>query len=75
MPEQLLKRILKSLKFVIQFDDSTDISNSEQLLTYGHYFFENHVREDLLFCQPLEGRIAGEHFFVKLSEFFNTVIP
>jgi hypothetical protein len=26
--------------------------------------------EDLLFCQPLEGRTTGENFSVKLNEFF-----
>jgi hypothetical protein len=28
------------------------------------------VHEDLLFCQPLEGRITGEDIFVKLNDFF-----
>jgi hypothetical protein len=27
------------------------------------------VHEDLLFCQPLEGRSTGEDIFVKLNEF------
>jgi hypothetical protein len=27
------------------------------------------VHEDLLFCQPLEGRTTGEDIFVKLNEF------
>jgi hypothetical protein len=27
------------------------------------------VHEDLLFCQPLEGRTTGEVTFVKLNEF------
>jgi hypothetical protein len=28
------------------------------------------VYEDLLFCQPLEGRTTGEDIFVKLNDFF-----
>jgi hypothetical protein len=28
------------------------------------------VHEDLLFCQPLEGRSPGEDIFVKLNNFF-----
>jgi hypothetical protein len=28
------------------------------------------VHEDLLFCQPLEGRTTGEDTFVKLYDFF-----
>jgi hypothetical protein len=28
------------------------------------------LHEDLLFCQPLEGRTTGEDIFVKLNEFF-----
>jgi hypothetical protein len=70
MHEQLLERIKKSPKFVIQLDESTDISNLRQLLTYLRYFFENRVHNDLLFCQPLEGRTTCEDVFVKLNEFF-----
>jgi hypothetical protein len=43
MREQLLERIKKSPKFAIQLDESTDISNSGQLLTYVRYCFENRV--------------------------------
>jgi hypothetical protein len=28
------------------------------------------VHEELLFCQPLEGRTIGEDIFVKLNAFF-----
>jgi hypothetical protein len=28
------------------------------------------VYEDLLFCQPLEGRTTGEDIFVKFNDFF-----
>jgi hypothetical protein len=65
----LLERFLKSPKFAIKFDQSTDISNL-QLLTYLRYCFENRVQKDLLFCQPLEGRPTGEDIFVKLNGFF-----
>jgi hypothetical protein len=37
MREQLLERILKSPKFAIQLDESTDISNVGQFLTYVRY--------------------------------------
>jgi hypothetical protein len=70
MREQLLERIKKSLKSAIQLDESTNISNLGQLLTYVRYCFENRVHEDLMFCQPLEGRITGEDIFVKLNDFF-----
>jgi hypothetical protein len=45
--EQLLERIKKQNKFVIQLDESTDISNLEQLLTYVRYCFENRAQENL----------------------------
>jgi hypothetical protein len=31
-----------------------------------------HAHEDLLFCQPLEGRTTGEDIFAKLNEFFTS---
>jgi hypothetical protein len=50
-------------------EESTDIPSLGQL-RYVHYCSENRVHEDLLFCQPLEGRCTGEDIFIKLSEFF-----
>jgi hypothetical protein len=70
MHEQLLEKIKKSHRFAIQLDESTNISNLGQFLTYVCYCFENRAHEDLLFCQPLEGRTTGEDIFVKLNEFF-----
>jgi hypothetical protein len=34
------------------------------------YCFDNRVHEDLLFCQPLEGRTTDEDIFVELNVFF-----
>lgn len=50
------------MAFAIQLDESTNTSNLGQPPMY-------HAHEDLLFCQPLEGRTTGEDIFAKLNEF------
>jgi hypothetical protein len=62
MREKLLERIKKKNQICNSTGESTDISNLG-LRTYLRYCFENRVHEDLLFCQTLEGRTAGENIF------------
>ena len=35
-------------------DESTDVSNLSQLLVYSRYVVDGTIKEDFLFCQPLE---------------------
>ena len=49
---QLVDRVMKG-KFALQLDESTDISNSAQLLVFVRYSFEGKLNEDMLFCSPL----------------------
>lgn len=50
---QLVDRVNKG-KYALQLDESTDVSNSPQLLVFVRYSFEGKLNEDILFCTPLE---------------------
>ena len=68
--QQLIDRIKESLKFSIQLDESTDITNSAQLLAYVRYCYDNNIHEDFLFCRQLSKHTTGENIFQKVDEFF-----
>ena len=59
-------KIKESSKFVIQLDESTDITKMAYLLAY--------YVKDLLFCQPLHGRTAEMDIFrIIVADFFKEV--
>ena len=71
--EQLIVRIKESRKFAIQLDESTDITNKAYLLSYVRYIYNNDILEDLLFCQPFQGRTTGMDIFQIVDNFFTEV--
>ncbi|XP_034083391.1 protein FAM200A-like [Gymnodraco acuticeps] len=63
---QLIDRVKKG-KYALQLDESTDMSNSAQLLVFARYSFDGKLDEDMLFCTPLELKCTGEDIFTKLD--------
>lgn len=61
---------LKSVKFSIQLDESTDIANKAILLGYVRYFYDNEIHEDFLFSATLETTATGRDIFSTLMNFF-----
>ena len=58
MSQDILQQIVSDLvatlvKFSIQLDESTDVSNCNQLLVFVRYVKEGSVREEFLFCECL----------------------
>lgn len=66
---QLIAR-LQQVKFAIQLDESTDISNAAHLLVYVRYCWDGEALEDFLFCKAMAGRTTGEELFHVLDNFF-----
>lgn len=64
-----IQRILQSDYFAIQLDESTDISNLAQLLTYVRYVHSKKVYEEFLFCRALTIRTTGEDIFQMVDGF------
>ncbi|CAL9702155.1 unnamed protein product [Knipowitschia caucasica] len=58
---------VKGGKYSLQLDESTDVSNTAQLLVFVRYIFEGKFSEEMLFCLQLEGTCTGEDIFYKLN--------
>ena len=58
--KQLLLRIQASQFYALQLDETTDVLGPAQLLVYVRYVYELPIKEDILFCKPLETRTTGE---------------
>ena len=58
--KQLLFCIQVSKFYVLQLDESACLA---QLLVYFRYIYEGSIKEDILFCKPLEARTTGYYIF------------
>ena len=58
--KQLLLRIQASEFYALQLDESTSVAGVAQLLLYVRYIYGGSIKEDILFCKPLETRTTGE---------------
>ncbi|XP_055549359.1 zinc finger BED domain-containing protein 5-like [Wyeomyia smithii] len=66
---------IKAAKFgllSIQLDESTDVSSCAQLLVFVRYVFDNVIKEEFLFCSPLETTTKGSDILAKVTSFFDS---
>lgn len=68
--DQVLDQIKKSPFFAIQCDETTDISNYSQLLIYARFMSDNMMKEEMLFCHPMESRTTSSDIFNVVTNFF-----
>ena len=61
---------LKSSYFALQVDEATDVAKDAHLITYVRYVLENEIKEDILFCKPIEGKSTAIEFFNIIDNFF-----
>ena len=61
---------LKKVQTFYQLDELTDITSMANVLVHVPYIYNNHVNEDLLFCQQLNKPTTGMDIFQKLDTFF-----
>ena len=67
---QVVEEVRSSPLFSLQLDMSTDISSCAQLLVYARYIFENNVKVQYLFSEPLSATCRGEDVFKIVKDFF-----
>ena len=67
--DQLVTRLLQSLFFSLQLDESTDIGNEATLLCFVLYIHADAVHDDFLFCQSLPTNTTGEAIFESINNF------
>jgi hypothetical protein len=61
--KQLLLRIQASEFYALQLDESTDVEGLAQLLVYVCHIYGGSIKEDILFCKPLEPGQQDRTFF------------
>ena len=67
--KQLLLRIQASEFYALQLDEVKVVADLAQLLVYVCYVNEGSIKDDTLFCKPLETRTTGEDVFKVLDSF------
>lgn len=76
MSEDILCQILQEIKetptglFSIQLDETTDVTNFAQLLVYVRYYKNDKIKEDFLFCKPLQTTTTAADIFELIDDFF-----
>ena len=74
MSQDILSQVVEEVRFSppfsLQLDESTDISSCAQLLVYACYIFENNVKVQYLFSEPLSTTCRGEDVFKIVKDFF-----
>ena len=74
MSEDIKNQVVEQIKqppiFVLQLDESTDVSSCAQLMIYVRYIHNSNFKDEFLFCQPLESHTRGIDVFGKVDTFF-----
>ena len=68
----MIQEIKRAGLFSIQLDESTDVQSCLQLLSFVMYVHDEHLKEEFLFCEPVEQSTKGEDVMQKLTEFFES---
>ncbi|XP_067139511.1 zinc finger BED domain-containing protein 5-like [Centruroides vittatus] len=68
--DQLIEKV-KLSSFTLQVDEATDVLKDAHLITYVRYVVETDVREDMLFCKPIECNTTARQVFNIIDNFFN----
>ena len=67
---QVVEELKMSSQFVLQMDESTDVTAYAQLLVYIRYIHQNDFKGEFLFCHSLTTQTRGIDIFDTLMKFF-----
>lgn len=67
--QMLLSDISLSRYYALQGDESTDIENFANVMTFVRYEKDQEIHYDFLFCQPLSGYTTREDIFNVMNKF------
>ncbi len=68
--DQVLDQVRATSVFAIQLDETTDVAQCSQLLMYACFMSGNSVKEEMLFCHPMESYTTATDIFQVVSNFF-----
>jgi len=71
----ILDQVIHEIKsssygFSLQVDESTDVTNMAQLIVCVRYVFNDNIKDEFLFCEPLEKTTTGKDVYGKVDQFF-----
>ena len=67
--QQLISALKRSNFYSLQFDESTNIADNDNLLAFVRFETSESVEEEMLFCKPLPTRTTGADIFNCLDGF------
>ena len=68
--DQVLDQVRASPVFAIQLVETTDVAQCSQLLMYARFVSGNSVKDEMLFCHPMESYTTVKDVFQVVSNFF-----
>ena len=68
---QVLQKMQGSPFFVIQCDETTDVTQLSQLLVYIRYVGSTSIEEEMLFCRPIDTTTKAEDVFKLVASYFD----
>lgn len=77
MSQDIKSQVISQIKnspmglFAIQVDEYTDVASCAQLMVFTRFVHEGDLKEEFLFCEPLETHTRGIDIFGKIKAFFD----
>lgn len=71
--ETLILQLQECTYFALQIDESTDVTNMAQLLVFVRFDYHEDIREEFLFCKPLESNTTAENIFNVIDPYLSKV--
>ena len=75
MSADIMEQVIQEMKSAplgissIQLDESTDVANCSQLLVFVRYIYDGDLKDELLFCKPLETTTTARDAFDTVGSF------
>jgi hypothetical protein len=69
--DQVVEKIVLVKQFALQLDESTDISNEDELVAFVTVPNKVEIVKHVLFCKSLKGNETGRAVFEVINDFFN----
>lgn len=67
----LISRLQKCTYFALQIDESTDVTNMAQLISFVRYDYLDEIKEDFFFCEPLKSNTGAENIFNLIDDYLS----
>lgn len=71
--ETLALQLQECTYFALQIDESTDVTNMAQLLVFVRYDYHEEIKEEFLFCKPLESNTKAENIFSVIDNYLSKI--